>query len=355
MKVLSVSAALVAVFMALCADVFAQEAEKTFPYVAEVTAEKTAFVRNGMSKNHLKVYVAKRGEKLVVVGEELGWASVHVPEGVPCWVSDKFVEKGEGGAGKAKGNNVNVRFDRSSKDMGNIVGRLKEGEAVTIVEEKDGWYLIKPPAHFRAFIFAELVKYVEPYAGQAVEPGNTTTGPGKTPDVPVKNDFREELAQARALYDAELEKPIGERDFTSVEAVFQKMAETSDDATVKEKAQMLLEQIALERRATADHLAAMRKIEEQHKRDLENITKGPAKPPFVAQGYLQDTGVLITKYGTHRLVIGRKPVYWLKAADPQMNLDKFRAKLVGIRGVIQDVEGTEEKLIVIEEVELIGD
>ncbi|MBI4713473.1 MAG: SH3 domain-containing protein, partial [Planctomycetes bacterium] len=111
--------------------------------VVEVTSNKLN-IRTGAGQNYPVIYTLAKGQKLVVVNEQMSWLEVQLPPQISCWISKKFVEVKEG-VGSAK-DRINVR----TKPDGDVIGQIAEGATVKVVDEKDKWLKIETPENLTA-------------------------------------------------------------------------------------------------------------------------------------------------------------------------------------------------------------
>ena len=86
-------------------------------------------------------------------GQPRDWAKVALPKQVPVWVYAPLVD--------AKTRLVKQKFLNLRAGPGknySEMGELKQGDAVTVIRELDGWLQIEPPAGTVAFVAASLIE-----------------------------------------------------------------------------------------------------------------------------------------------------------------------------------------------------
>lgn len=133
------------------------------PFVGKVTGSQVN-VRAGANPNFEIVHRVQRGESLIVVGQTSDWYAVELPPEASCFVAAKFVTREDADAGSVTGANVNLRGGPATKY--NALGKIFAGERVRILEERDGWLRIVPPASARGWIARS---YVQPDPSGQVE------------------------------------------------------------------------------------------------------------------------------------------------------------------------------------------
>jgi SH3-like domain-containing protein len=104
----------------------------------------------------------KKGDKLEVIdqvpgtgpdGKPRDWAKVALPKLVPVWVYGPLVDSK---TKLVKGKFLNLRAG-PGKNYSEL-GELKQGDAVSVIRELDGWLQIEPPANTFAFVAANLIE-----------------------------------------------------------------------------------------------------------------------------------------------------------------------------------------------------
>ena len=173
-------------------------AQDDSPKTGVLTGDKVR-VRTGASKNHKILAELPKGIGVKVVAKKGDWYEIEMPDEVILVVSKNYVKeiKKEGGIleGQVTGENVNVRTGTEATDV--RVGALNKGDKVTIVGSKTGWYKIRPPKGFTAYISADYVKLGE----GVVEPQKKTDTPRVAGDAISEKEklLRDLLEQQKAI------------------------------------------------------------------------------------------------------------------------------------------------------------
>jgi uncharacterized protein YgiM (DUF1202 family) len=289
-------------------------------------------VRTGASTKHKILTELPKGVGVKVVSKKGDWYEIEMPDEVILVVSKNYVKeiKKEGGIpeGEVTGENVNVRTGTEGTDV--RVGSLNKGDRVTIVGSKTGWYKIRPPKGFTAYIFA---KYVKLGAG-AVEPQKK----GATPKASVDTtDNRRKLLDDLLADRERIQEKIDEL----TKAIEEQEEEENEYKEKLRQAQEAIDKFNKEKEEL------QRKADEA-KRIIETGRK--PKPRYNAEGYVDDMGKYFNPPpATHRLYVtpGGKPRYYLKSADASVDLDKCIYKRVGVMGEVVPAEWNGDKIEVI--------
>lgn len=308
-NVLFAFAALVVVFMPVLISA-QDEAAKS----GVLTGDKVR-VRVGPSTSHKILLELGKGTKVTVVGKDGNWCKIRMPSEVILWVSKNYIKMVEGG-GEVTGDKVNVRTGTEASDI--VVGQVSKGDKLSIVGTKGGWYKIRPPEGFVAYMSAQFVR-LEGTAGdvtqspERVEPEN-----GKTPE---------------DAYQRRLEKLQDQISILTQEA--KELQQLLDEKREKEKE--LEKKLRKADSIIKGYEEAKDELERKYERLLEEIETGKPKAKYTAEGYVEDFGKLIdAPPATHCLYVtpGSEPRYYIKSADESIDLDNYLRKRVGVEGDI---------------------
>jgi len=140
-------------FIFFCPAVNAQE----FPYLAEIITEKIN-IRSGQNENFEKIGKLNKGDQVVVVGRSYAWDKIKLPPGADSYIAGNFVQDLGDGIGMLKGDRVNVRAGRGTTFA--VIGSLKKGTLVRILEQKDGWVKIEPVEGVYGWVLTEYLRFV---------------------------------------------------------------------------------------------------------------------------------------------------------------------------------------------------
>lgn len=314
-------------FSIMLSPVFLGAQENT-PKEGVLTGDKVR-VRTGPGTNHKILIELRKGTKTLVLTKEKDWYKIQMPGEVILWVSKTYVKEiktGQGLTGEINAESVNVRTGIGTKDV--KVGQVNKGEKVTIIGSKQGWYKIRPPKNFTAYIFA---KYVDVEGSVTAQQKPDENGGSKEPAGTAKTTYEIQLAKLRQKIEE-----------------LQKDAKIIQDALDEEKKK---EKELEEKLRKAEELVEGYKKEKQEiNRKYEDILKqlriGKPKAKYTAEGYVEDIGRLINPPpAKYRLLItrGSEPRYYLRSADASIDLDNYLRKRVGVIGeVVKEKWGDKE-------------
>lgn len=133
------------------------QARKDFPYLAEVISDNVN-VRAGQNENFEKLGKLAKGEKVVVVGRSYSWDKIKLPSNCAAHVNESFLQNMGDGLAMSKGDRVNIRAGRGTNFS--VIGTLKKGTLVRILEQKDGWYKIEPVEGSYGWIQTSYLKFI---------------------------------------------------------------------------------------------------------------------------------------------------------------------------------------------------
>ncbi len=305
-------------------------AQDDSPMTGVLTGDKVR-VRTGASKKHKILTELPKGVGIKVVSKKDEWYEIEMPDEVILVVSKNYVKeiRKEGGIleGEVTAENVNVRTGTEGTDV--RVGALSKGDRITIVGSKTGWYKIRPPKGFTAYISAQYVKLGE---GAAVEP-QKKDGTPKASGEDDKRKLLDDLINER--------KKIQEKIDRISEAIEKQEKEENEYKEKLRKAQEAIDRFNKEKE----------ELEKQAEIARQIIKTGQKpKPRYNAEGYVDDMGRYFNPPpATHRLYVkpGGKPRYYLKSADASVDLDKCIYKRVGVMGEVVPAEWNGDKIEVI--------
>ncbi len=367
---------IVTVLAVVSANAYAQDAKKSggeekiavsrsLPFDGEVSAENlnVRMFPKGDPNSSIITSVLHMGEKVAVVAEQGDYFQIRPPKGSTVWVSAKSMKK-DGASATALASDVPVRLD--SRVNADQVATLKEGDAVKVVAEHMGWFKVESPDAVKYFVGKKYVKAVNGGVVAAVappkadEPKRAAKVDPKVEDADV--EAKKELAIAEAQLDEQKQliaaKQMRQVDFTEAVKHFETAKAVAKTDAVRSEAERGLRRYkdisvmwqttkaqieAAEERAAADRKAAAEKPLDTQK-------------GYVMTGYIDTTGLLWKRPGTHKLVMGGKIVCFLrvKEGDERMigRLNDCYQKYVGINGtVIKNPDGWDGySVVVVEEI-----
>ena len=355
---------------ALCAGAVAQDVtggeekvafeKKSYPYEGEVTVERLnvrMFPKNDQTS--IITSVLGLGDKVTVVAEKDEYFQIMPPKNSIVWVTAKNIKR-EGEKGVASTNEVPVRLD--SRINADVLCTLKEGDAVKVVGEHMGWLKIEAPAAVKYFVGK---KYVHTARAAEATPAPAPLVDEKKPAKAAPLTGSD--AEARALIEnayAELKKQdqllaaknFDQMDYATAIADFKAASEKAKSDDVRKEAERGLDRVLAVNRALETAKVA---VDAQKKAEAaalaEKLKAKAAEPKTQFQGYLDTTGILFKRPGTHKLVMDGRIIAFLRVKDgDEKMLTKFNGqfqKMVGINGtVINNPEGWDGyKVVVVDE------
>jgi len=155
----------------IISPVFAQQ--EFYPYVAEITSEKVN-VRAGGNRNYEKLLQLNKGEEIVVLDSQYGWSKIVLPANGKAYIIDKFVELLDVDEGIVTGSRVNVRGRAGTNST--VLGQLKKGDIVHIVDKMGEWYQIVPIKDSSGWVLDEFIAFMHKDVESVLEKMKTAQG-----------------------------------------------------------------------------------------------------------------------------------------------------------------------------------
>ena len=337
--------------------------KKSYPYEGEVTVERLnvrMFPKNDQTS--IITSVLGLGEKVTVLAEKDEYYQILPPKNSIVWVTAKNIKR-EGEKGVASANEIPVRLD--SRINADVLCTLKDGEAVKVVGEHMGWLKIEAPAAVKYYVGKKYVHTSKEIAAVPVaDEKKPAAAPLKKGEAPALGGSDVEARRLIANAQADLERQsrlveegkFEQVDLGAVVADYEAAkGKATTDAVRAEAERGLARSRELSGILTSAKVAV---LAQKAKRDaeIEEITKKKAgEKPTQFQGYIDTTGILFKRPGTHKLVSGGRIICFLriKEGDEKM-MGMFNnnfQKYVGVNGtVINNPEGWDGyKVVVVEE------
>ena len=149
-------------------------------FVGRITADAVN-VRSGPGDNYYATLKLDKGAEITVVGIKFDWLKIIPPEGSFSYVAKAFVEK-SGNIGTVAREDVNVRTGSTLNQMKiSLQMKLDKGQQVQIVDEKDEYYVIKPPSGAYVYVNKQFVEPVRPVNTQIADATPTAPKRIETP------------------------------------------------------------------------------------------------------------------------------------------------------------------------------
>lgn len=129
-------------------------AEQNFtPVYAAVLRDKVN-IRAGCGLNFEILGQLNKGDRVVAAGKEYGWYKIKLPKQALSFVHKDYVN-----CGVVEVNKLRVRAGAGVNF--NVLGTLKEGETVNILEERESWLKIVPPDNCLGWVKQDYLKLLE--------------------------------------------------------------------------------------------------------------------------------------------------------------------------------------------------
>lgn len=204
---------------------------EAFPYNGEVTGTRV-YVRAGDGINYTILTVAGPHDRVRVKTRRFDWLGIDVPRTCTVWVHKGMLSaQPDGKTATVTRDRVNVRARALATS--NVMGQLPEGATVAIVDTDGEWVGIEPPPQATAWVHH---KYVRKTSGAALPRVATPARPVPKDALSMGRSLAL-LRDARMIYEAELKRPAAQRDFTTVLAAYQKVAEKSANEGLARRAE----------------------------------------------------------------------------------------------------------------------
>lgn len=340
-------------------------------------------VRTGPGVAYAATTKAMRGTRLTVLGERDGWVKIVMPENESSWVSAEFVQKGGENTGTLTGEGVNVRQDPAAS--GQVLGQLPLGYQVKIVEERAGWYRIKPLPGAVGWVSADFLRIVSgaplttvsatrpaapagPGAGGATPAGGAAApgaaAPGETPAAPAApSESAKQFEEAEAIFKAEVSKPdIATWDVLKLITLYEALAK-SPDRDVRFKADNRLSHLNLYKniqermiegqKTDAEVKQKIKGLEDTFQTQSSELRRVTAKPEYVAEGVIRRLAIPYLPPATHKIQGERRILFLLYS--PDLDLSPYEGQKVGITGALTVPSGWETPLIRVTAVHVLGE
>jgi hypothetical protein len=350
---------------AMCAGAVAQDVKggaekvafekKSYPYEGEVTVERLnvrMFPKNDQTS--IITSVLGLGDKVTVVAEKDEYFQILPPKNSIVWVTAKNIKR-DAEKGVAAANEVPVRLD--SRINADVLCTLKEGDSVKVVGEHMGWLKIEAPAAVKYYVGKKYVHTTKEIA--AVPVVDEKKAPAKKAEPALGgSDFeaKQLISSAQAEVDRQMQlidqKRFDQVDLSTIVADYEAAKSKAQTEAMRAEAERGLSRFRELSTIVLSAKAAM--IAQNERLAAERAARTPEKT-MAFQGYVEPTGVLFKRPGTHKLVMGGRIVCFLRAKDGDektlTQLNNNFQKLVGVNGtVISNPEGWDGyKVVVIDE------
>jgi hypothetical protein len=334
--------------------------KRSFPFEGDVTVERlnVRMFPKG-DQNSIITSVLGLGDKVTVVAEKDEYYQILPPKSSTVFVAGKNIKR-DGDKGVATTADVPVRLD--SRVNADVLCTLKENEVVKVVGEHMGWLKIEAPSSVKYYVGKKYV-HLGAEAVPVAAPAAPKDGGKRAAPAAGGSDAEAQALIAKAKHELDRQdqlindKRYDEIDFSSVVADYQAAQAKATTDAVRAEAEHGLERY---REISRIWATAKVQIEEREKLKAEKLklieeAKKSEPPATMFQGYIDTTGVLFKRPGTHKLVMGGRILCFLRVKDGDekmlTRLNDCYQKFCGINGtVIQNPDGWDGyKVVVVED------
>lgn len=140
------------IFQANGLSLAAEERQSNIKYA--VVLANSVNIRAGAGLNFEVLGQLYRGAALVVIAEKFGWYKIKLPEQALSFVHKDYLSESV-----VKANKLRVRAGRGINF--NVIGILKKGERVIILEEQEDWLRIMPTESCYGWVKVEFLKLTQ--------------------------------------------------------------------------------------------------------------------------------------------------------------------------------------------------
>ena len=370
---------LVATFwLALIAPAVAADARPDAPREAQVVVDELEALTEP-SDSAFATSMLRRGDRVVVLAREDGWARVEPPDDTFEWINAADIRTRDDGACQVAARRARVRFAAASARLPGPPGRtIARGTVVRLLDRPD---LIVGPADD-----AQTWRAIEPAEGEVRYLRAEGLGPppaaAPQPTSPPPPARPERLASFQAeATDPDVPAEVN-AELTSIAATARLIrggsVETWDLAPIRARYESLLRQYGGNPRVqavvqprldqtnrAADLASKARKVaqilDQSEQRDAEvaqiqqsvNLARSQTERKFDAQGLLQASS---RRYRGQKVLalIGPegRPISYL-TIPPGIAINRYLARKVGVRGIVHFDEGLGARLISVRDLEVI--
>lgn len=307
-------------------------------------------VRIGPSTKHAKLTRLSRGDSVTVLAREGKWFKIAVPRKATLYISSKFVKKTGASSGEVTGDRVNVRSGVGAADA--AFGQAGKGQAIEIIGQNGNWYLIKPFEGLEAYIYA---KYVDLKSGAApvppappkktdkplppIEIPKTDNGNGDEDGPEVEARPEEAIRKFASRYDAwksrmtelkiQMQAAVRNEDWDRLQQLKDERVQLEEMAKTPEF-QAYIEAVG-RAKETKDNLENLQNELDNALRDLKKKQRFQL---YIAIGVLNDVAPCLfsSMPGDYKLKQGDNVLFYLKSVSPDVNLEDYLFKRVGVIG-----------------------
>ena len=100
-----------------------------------------------------------KNDAVLVTRESYDWYKIALPKQAACYIFSKFISAMDEKTGVVTSENVNVRLNPNTKSA--ILGKLKKGQSVNLINFANNWYVIEPTQECYGWIHKTAVKTLD--------------------------------------------------------------------------------------------------------------------------------------------------------------------------------------------------
>lgn len=290
-------------------------------------------VRSEPSPTAKKLGSLKDGDEVVILGEENDFYQLQYPKQLDAWIASwLLLDNGTKNTDIVSRSDVNVR---SGSNMSfPVIATLSKGTEVHVHEvNADKWAKISPPNEAVAWVAKKFVM-----AGPTVE----------------EQRAKKEMAQRMQSMMDEVENSykeymtagyIGEADFQVLRNKLDAVAQAAPNTNYAFRAISMKSEVTELRRVSQikdlkiikekEYLAKKAELQqelEMREKELEAREQQETKADYDYEGWVDDIGGILFRPATHVLKEGGQKIVYLKSESPDIDLDDYIYKRVGVKG-----------------------
>jgi len=289
-------------------------------YTGVITTDSVN-VRSGPSLNFEIIMQMDKGSLVLVEDESKHWYKIRIPRNCKAYVHKDFLELdiNDGSYGIISGDSVNVRAGKGLHF--NILGQLNNGSKVMLAAKEGDWYRIFSDDNCYAW---------------------------------VNRDFVKDYGNADIYWEHE-------KSAKKIENLFESAIETERKAFVENDEQVLdlnvpihkYQSIAKKYPDSAYAKAAKHKANSLKEINVQGNVLDSIRRKLhqrvEAEGKLVDAGRLFSNKATHKLIKGKKVIYYLKSNT--LNLNDFIYYKVRVSGELRESAKSKVSAIIVDHIE----
>jgi hypothetical protein len=355
------------------------------------------FIRSGPVVNAQPITQVDAGQKVTVIDQRPGWYGIKPLAGCYSVVKADYVRPdAQGKIGTINSDNVLVRAagrkQLANKNFNTPQSKLNTGDRVRIIgsvfnadRSAVQWYVIKPPDRVRFWISANYVKRAPTEVSAApddtamtpvdrtqpapVEPAETpevaptpAQSPGPGLSLREEVELRRKLQAVETLLNAELKKPVAERDLKPLIEQAQAI-NVPTESRFQSQYQTLLTYMQSEQTQIRKYREAQELVETVLAGETPAPAPQPETPPaapkaYDLRGHLQFSKLPPTTAGNRTFVVrmpGSDVVRGYATSSENADLTAYVGRVVGLRGAIAYDATIAADVLRVNEVELLDD